>query len=46
MTHLLYIVAAYLLGVTIPGALALSAMIRMRAAKLRLAAIDPRRRTR
>ena len=42
MTHLPYIVAAYALGVMIPGAFAASALVRMRAARQRLAAIDPR----
>ena len=42
MTHLPYVVAAYVLGVAIPGTFALSAFLRMRTAKRRLAAIDPR----
>jgi hypothetical protein len=46
MTHLPYVVSAYLLGVVIPGTLGLSALLRMRAARRRLAAIEPRRRTR
>ena len=45
MTHLPYIVAAYLLGVLVPGTFAVAAFTRMRTARLRLAAID-RRRTR
>ncbi len=45
MTHLPYIVAAYLLGVLIPGSFAVSAFVRVRTARRRLAAIDPRRRT-
>jgi len=44
MTHLPYIVAAYGLGVLIPGAFALAAFLRMRGAQRRLAAIDTRRR--
>jgi hypothetical protein len=46
VTHLPYVVAAYLLGVLIPGTFAAAAFIRMRTARLRLAAIDWRRRTR
>ena len=42
MTHLPYIVAAYALGVLIPGTFAAAAFLRMRAAQRRLAAIDPR----
>jgi hypothetical protein len=44
MTHLPYIVAAYALGVLIPGAFAAAAFLRMRIAHRRLAAIDKRRR--
>ncbi|HME26569.1 MAG TPA: hypothetical protein VKI44_35465 [Acetobacteraceae bacterium] len=44
MTHLPYVVAAYVLGVVIPGTFALTAFLRMRAAQRRLAAIDRRRR--
>ena len=44
MTHLPYVVAAYVLGMVIPGTFALTAFLRMRAAKRRLAAIDRRRR--
>jgi hypothetical protein len=44
MTHLYYIVAAYLLGVLIPASLAVSAFLRMRNAAKRLAAIDTRGR--
>ncbi len=46
MTHLPYVAAAYLLGVLIPATFAVAAFIRMRTARLRLAAIDRRRRTR
>lgn len=46
MTHLPYIVAAYVLGVMIPGSFAVAAYMRMRAARRRLGAIDQRRRTR
>jgi hypothetical protein len=41
-----YVAAAYLLGVLIPGTFAMTAFIRMRAARLRLAELDRRRRTR
>jgi len=44
VTHLPYVVAAYVLGVVIPGTFALTAFLRMRAAQRRLAAIDRRRR--
>ena len=42
MTHLPYIVAAYSLGVLIPGWFAIAAFVRMQSAGRRLAAIDPR----
>ncbi|HXA26507.1 MAG TPA: hypothetical protein VNW90_29820 [Acetobacteraceae bacterium] len=42
MTHLPYIVAAYALGVLIPGTFAVAAFLRMRTAQRRLAAIDTR----
>jgi hypothetical protein len=42
MTHLPYVVAAYTLGVLIPGWFAAAAAFRMRSATRRLAAIDPR----
>ena len=42
MTHLPYIVAAYALGLLIPGTFAVAAFLRMRSAQRRLAAIDPR----
>jgi hypothetical protein len=42
VTHLPYIVTAYTLGVAIPCAFAVAALLRMRAARRRLAAIDPR----
>jgi heme exporter protein D len=45
MTHLPYIIAAYGLGVLIPGAFGVAAFARMRTAQRRLAAVD-RRRTR
>lgn len=45
MTHLPYVVAAYALGVAIPGWFAIAAALRMRGAARRLAAIDQRRRT-
>jgi hypothetical protein len=44
MTHLPYIVAAYALGVLIPGTFGVAAFLRMRSARRRLAAIDKRRR--
>jgi hypothetical protein len=46
MTHLGFIAAAYALGVAIPGAFALAAFVRTRAARARLAAVNPRRRNR
>jgi hypothetical protein len=42
VTHLPYIVAAYALGVLIPGTFAVVAFLRMGTARRRLAAIDPR----
>jgi len=42
LTHLPYIVAAYALGVLIPGAFAVAAFLRMCTAQRRLAAIDTR----
>jgi len=44
VTHLPYVVAAYVLGMVIPGTFALAAFLRMRAAQRRLAATDRRRR--
>jgi len=44
MTHLPYVVAAYLLGVLIPTSFAVSAFLRMRGARRRLDAMDRRRR--
>ena len=41
MTHLPYIVAAYALGVLIPGTFGVAAFLRMRSARRRLA-VDPR----
>jgi len=43
MTHLPYIIAAYGLGVVIPGTFAVAAFLRMRTAQRRLAAVDRRR---
>lgn len=43
MTHLPYVVASYVLGVLIPGSFAISAFLRMRTARRRLAALDHRR---
>jgi hypothetical protein len=42
MTHLPYIIAAYALGLLIPGTYAVAAFLRMRTAQQRLAAIGPR----
>ena len=42
MTHLPYILASYALGVLIPAGFGLAALLRMRAARRRLAAVDPR----
>lgn len=42
MTHLPYIVASYALGVLVPGAYTLAAALRLRRARRRLAAVDPR----
>ena len=44
MTHLPFVVAAYALGVLVPVGFALSAFLRLGAARRRLAAIDPRAR--
>jgi len=44
MTHLPYIAASYALAVLIPAAYALAAVARLRTAKRRLAALEPRRR--
>ncbi|MCW3477744.1 hypothetical protein [Limobrevibacterium gyesilva] len=45
MDHLTYIMASYGLAVVIGGGFAVSAWARMRRARRRLAAIDPRGRT-
>jgi len=42
MTHLPYIVASYALGLLVPAGFGLAALLRMRAARRRLAAVDPR----
>jgi hypothetical protein len=42
MDHLPYIAASYALGILIPGIFAISAFLRIGAARRRLAAIDPR----
>ena len=42
MTHLPFVAASYALGVGLPGLFAISAWRRLRLAKRRLAAIDPR----
>jgi len=44
MTHLVYIVASYGLTVVVSTAFAVDAWARMRRARRRLAAIDPRTR--
>jgi hypothetical protein len=44
MTHLPHIVAAYALGVLVPGSFGIAAFARMRGAARRLADIDRRRR--
>jgi hypothetical protein len=44
VTHLPYIVAAYALGVLIPGGYALAAVMRLGAAKRRLGSLEPRGR--
>ena len=46
MTHLPFIAASYGLGLAVPVAFAAQAWIRMRAARRRLAAIEPRGRGR
>jgi hypothetical protein len=43
MTHLPYIVAAYVIAVGLPLFFAIEALFRVRAARRRLDAIDPRR---
>ncbi len=42
MTHLPFVVAAYTLGAAVPAAFAVSAWVRLRQARRRLAALDPR----
>jgi len=42
LDHLIYIMASYALAVLISGGFAVSAFVRMRRARRRLAAIDPR----
>ncbi len=44
MTHLPYIVAAYVFAVGLPVVFTAEALLRARAARRRLVAIDPRRR--
>jgi hypothetical protein len=44
MTHLPFIAAAYALGILVPASFAVSAFLRVGAARRRLAAIDPRGR--
>ncbi len=43
MTHLPYIVAAYVIAVGMPLVLSVEALFRVRSARRRLLAIDPRR---
>ena len=42
MTHLPFVAASYVLGFGIPLVLAVMAAVRLRSARARLAAIDPR----
>ena len=42
MTHLPYIVASYALGILVPAGFGMAALLRMRAARRRLLAVDPR----
>jgi HAMP domain-containing protein len=42
VNHLPYIIAAYALGVLVPAGYALAAVMRLGAAKRRLAALEPR----
>ena len=42
MTHLPYVLASYALGVLVPLGFGLAALLRLRAARRRLAAVDPR----
>ena len=42
MTHLPFVASAYLLGVLVPIGFGIAAVLRMNAARRRLAAIDPR----
>ncbi|HYZ61532.1 MAG TPA: hypothetical protein VE650_03695 [Acetobacteraceae bacterium] len=42
MTHLPFVAASYALGVGIPAAFALATWTRLRQARRRLAALDPR----
>lgn len=44
MTHLPYVVPSYALGVIVPFGYAAAAWLRLRAARRRLAALDPRGR--
>jgi cytochrome c biogenesis protein CcdA len=43
MTHLPFVAAAYTLGVALPVLLAIKSLMRLRFARRRLQAIDPRR---
>jgi hypothetical protein len=43
MNHLGFIVAAYAVGIVLPGVFAIAAWTRMASAKRKLDAIDPRR---
>lgn len=42
MTHLPYVLASYALGIAIPAGFALAVVLRLRAARRRLAGLDPR----
>jgi hypothetical protein len=44
MNHLPFIAGAYAIGILLPIAFAIDAALRVRAARRRLAAIDPRQR--
>ncbi len=43
MTHLPFVAASYALGTVVPLLLAIEALVRLRTARRRLDAIDPRR---
>jgi hypothetical protein len=43
MTHLPYIVAAYVIGIGLPAIFTIDSLLRVRSARRKLDAIDPRR---